>query len=177
VARLDDPKDHRTLFQSLGLLRERDWVLDLVGDGPYEARLMDEVQRLGFAGRVRFLGLRTDVDRILAESHVFVLTSNWEGFPLSILEAMRAGLPVVASAVGGVPESVEDDETGYLVPRGGVRDLGDRLAYLIDHPDERVRLGRRGRERFEGRYRFERMAAETMAVYEAVLGRQRCASV
>lgn len=68
---------------------------------------------LGLAGRVRFLGQRTDVDRLLADAPVSLLVSNWEGFPLSILEAMRAGLPVVASSVGGIDESVRDNWEGW----------------------------------------------------------------
>jgi glycosyltransferase involved in cell wall biosynthesis len=170
VARLDDPKDHRALLAALSSIRDKEWLLDLVGDGPFEPQLRAMVQTSGLEGRVRFLGLRTDVDQILSESHIFVLTSNWEGLPRSILEAMRAGLPVVASSVGGVPEIVTEDETGYLIARGDVATLSERLAYLIDSPEERARLGRNARMRFEERYRFERMAIETLVVYQAVLG-------
>lgn len=177
VARLDQQKDHETLLQALQSLgTDRPWVLDLVGDGPDEAVLRERVRTLGLEDRVQFLGLRDDVAEILAATHVFVLASRWEGFPRSILEAMRAGLPVIASDVGGVSESVEDDHTGYLIQRGDTDRLRDRLAYLIDRPDERARLGGAGRARFEDRFRFERMAAETMAVYEAVLRGRACAS-
>lgn len=177
VARLDEPKDHQTLVSALASLKNRSWLLDLVGDGPHEEWIRGQVRRFGMEDRVRFLGLRQDVDEVLADSHIFVLTSRWEGFPRSILEAMRAGLPVVASAVGGIPESVEDGETGYLLGKGGVSDISNRLAYLIDNPEERARLGNNGRQRFDERYRFERMAEETLSVYDALLQRRACAFV
>lgn len=171
VARLDEQKDHETLFNALVSLKDRNWVVDLVGDGPHEEKLLAMAERLEIADRIRFLGLRKDVDALLAESHIFVLTSMWEGFPLTVLEAMRAGLPVVASAVGGIPESVEEDRTGYLVPRNGVEALRQCLAYLIDHPEERLRLGEGGRQRFEERFRFERMAEQTLAVYKELVAK------
>ena len=169
VARLDEPKDHEALLNALATLSDRDWELDLIGDGPGEDTLRDKTRQLGLENRIRFLGLRRDVDVLLAESQMFVLTSRWEGFPRSILEAMRAGLPVVASAVGGIPESVDEDVTGYLVPRGDADKLVERLAHLIDNPDERVRLGQAGRQRFEEQFRFERMANRTFEIYEEIL--------
>lgn len=172
VARLDVPKDHMTLFDALAKLKDKPWVLDLVGDGPHESQLRVRAEELGLGDRVRFLGLRRDVASLLAESHIFVLTSRWEGFPRSVLEAMRAGLPVIASAVGGMPEAVEEGETGYLVPRDDTHTLRDRLEQMIDWPEERARLGEAGRRRFEERFRFERMADETLAVYEQLV-RQR----
>lgn len=171
VARLDEPKDHETLFNALASLKDRDWVVDLVGDGPHEEKLLATAESMGISDRIRFLGLRRDVDELLAESHIFVLTTRWEGFPRSILEAMRGGLPVVASAVGGIPESVEEDRTGYLVPGNGVEELSHRLAYLINHPEERLRLGQAGRQRFEERFRFERMAEQTLVVYKDLVAK------
>ena len=109
----------------------KDWILDLVGDGPHEEAVRADAARLGLADRIRFLGLRSDVEALLAQSQLFVLTTHWEGFPRSILEAMRAGLPVIATSVGGIPESVEDGRTGYLVSRRGVDEL-------LDQPEERA---------------------------------------
>ena len=169
VARLDEQKDHEALLNALATLTDRDWVLDLVGDGPGEEALRDKGRQLGLEDRVRFLGLRDDVDSLLADSQMFVLTSHWEGFPRSILEAMRAGLPVVASIVGGILESVDEDVTGYLVPRGDADRLAGRLAHLIDYPDERVRLGQAGRQRFKEQFRFERMANRSLEIYEEIL--------
>ena len=118
---------------------------------------------------MEFRGRSNDVGGILAESQVFTLISNWEGFPRSILEAMRAGLPVVASDVGGVSESVEEGRTGWLVPRGDERILADRLRKIVDSPGERAALGQQGRHRFVEEFEFRRMAERTLEVYAEVL--------
>lgn len=126
-------------------------------------------ERLGLGERVRFLGKRLDVDRILADAQVFVLASNWEGLPLSVLEAMRAGLPVVASDVGGVREAVLEGRTGYLVPRGDEGLLRERLALLLQDPHLRVALGSEGRRRYETHFTLERMLSQVWATYEELL--------
>jgi glycosyltransferase involved in cell wall biosynthesis len=169
VARFGAQKDHATLLQALAGLRDRAWELDLVGEGPLRGETEALVAQLGVTDRVRFLGQRMDVDRLLARAQASLLVSNWEGFPLSILEAMRAGLPVVASAVGGVTESVKDGETGYLIPRGGVEVLRERMGRLLDSADLRRQLGAAGRARFEQEFTLEQTVARTLAVYEDVL--------
>jgi glycosyltransferase involved in cell wall biosynthesis len=169
VARFGTQKDHGTLLQALAGLQDRAWELDLIGEGPLRGETEALVARLGLADRVRFRGQRMDVDQLLARAQVSLLVTNWEGFPLSILEAMRAGLPVVASAVGGVTESVHDGETGYLVPRGDVAVLRDRLGRLLDSAELRRRLGAAGRARFEQDFTLEQTVARTLAVYRGVL--------
>jgi glycosyltransferase involved in cell wall biosynthesis len=124
---------------------------------------------LGIGSRVRFLGQRTDVEQILAKAQVNLLVSNWEGFPLSILEAMRAGLPVIASSVGGIDESVRNEDTGYLVPRGDVEVLRDRIARLLASPALRLRLGASGRSRYEQHFMLDHSVSKTLAVYQDVL--------
>jgi len=171
VARFQPQKDHPTLLRALAGLTDRPWELDLVGDGPLMGDMQALAATLGIAGRVRFLGQRQDVDRILAQAHAFLLVSNWEGFPLSILEAMRAGLPVVASDVGGISESVRDGETGYVVPRGGVEPLRERIGRLLLDPGLRACLGGRGRALYEREFTLDRMVARTLAVYEEVTDR------
>jgi glycosyltransferase involved in cell wall biosynthesis len=126
---------------------------------------------LGLEDRVRFLGQRKDVDRILADAQVGLLITNWEGLPLSILEAMRANLPVVASDVGGVSESVTDGVTGYVVPKGDVDVLRERLRRLLSDPELRAGLGMRGRAEYETHFALERSVSKTLAVYESVLRR------
>jgi glycosyltransferase involved in cell wall biosynthesis len=124
---------------------------------------------LGVDGRVHFLGQRNDVDRRLAAAQISLLVTNWEGFPLSILEAMRAGLPVVASDVGGVAESVRDGESGFLVPRADVAQLRDRIERLLTDPRLRTRLGASGRERFVRDFTLDVSVARTLAVYRDTL--------
>ncbi|HEX6616559.1 MAG TPA: glycosyltransferase family 4 protein [Gemmatimonadales bacterium] len=174
VARFGDQKDHPTLLRALAGLREQPWQLDLVGEGALLAQTRALAESLGLADRVRFLGQRMDVDRILARSQVALLVSNWEGFPLSILEAMRAGLPVVASEVGGVAEAIRDGESGYLVPRADVAQLRDRIGRLLRSPELRSRLGAGGRAVFEQEFTLARCVARTLAVYaEAIGGAER----
>lgn len=173
VARFEAQKDHPTLLRALAGLQQHSWQLDLIGNGPLMGEMESLASTLGIGGRVRFLGQRMDVDQILAEAQVSLLVSNWEGFPLSILEAMRAGLPVVASSVGGIEESIRDGETGFLVPRRGVELLQASLARLLTDPELRVRLGAHGRARYEQHFTLSHSVAKTLAVYEDVLARGR----
>jgi glycosyltransferase involved in cell wall biosynthesis len=169
VARFGAQKDHPTLLRALAGLRHLGWELDLIGDGPLMGAMGSLATSLGIQDRVRFLGQRMDVDQILARAQVSLLVTNWEGFPLSILEAMRAGLPVIASSVAGIGEAVTDGETGYLVPRQDVALLRERIERLLTDPGLRLRLGRGGRTRYERHFTLDHFVARTLAVYEDVL--------
>lgn len=169
VARFGAQKDHPTLLRALAGLRDQQWELDLIGDGPLMGEVQSLAAALGLTDRIHFLGQRTDVDRILARAQVSLLVTNWEGFPLSILEAMRAGLPVVASEVGGTGESVSEGETGFLVPRGDVEMLRDRVGRLLRESSLRMRLGASGRARYERLFTLSHSVAATLAVYRDVL--------
>ncbi|MEO6055542.1 MAG: glycosyltransferase family 4 protein, partial [Gemmatimonadales bacterium] len=168
VARFEPQKDHRSLLTGLAGLTRYPWQLDLIGDGPLLDATRQMADALGIADRVHFLGQRGDVAARLAQSQVYVLSSNWEGFPRSILEAMRAGLPVVASDVAGVSESVADGVTGYVIPRGDSELWRTRLEGLLSDPDLRARLGANGRARYEEEFTFARTLDRTMAVYQDV---------
>jgi glycosyltransferase involved in cell wall biosynthesis len=169
VARFGAQKDHPTLLRALAGLRDHAWELDLVGEGPRVAETESLASALGIRERVHFLGQRMDVDQILANAQIALLVTNWEGFPLSILEAMRAALPVVASAVGGVGESVRDQETGFLVPAGEVEPLRERIRQLLVDPGLRVRLGAQGRTVYEEHFALDQTVSKTLAVYRDVL--------
>ena len=173
VARFEAQKDHGTLLRALARLRGKAWQLDLIGDGPQRADIVELAGDLGVADRVRFLGARTDVAQLLASSQVFLLISHWEGFPRSILEAMRAGLPVVASDVGGVRESVVEGVTGFLIPPGDVDTLQARLELLLEFPGLRTHLGGAGRARYESQFTFDHMFEQTAAVYGELVQRRR----
>jgi glycosyltransferase involved in cell wall biosynthesis len=173
VARHGAQKDHPTLLRALASLREHAWELDLIGDGPLMGETEALARELGLNGRVHLLGQRNDVDQRLAAAQVALLVTNWEGFPLSILEAMRAGLPVVASDVGGVAESVRDGESGYLVPRADVTQLRDRIERLLTDPGLRAKLGASGRERFVRDFTLDVSVARTLAVYRDTLAAVR----
>ncbi len=169
IARLAEQKDHPTLFHALAELRDMNWQLDLIGDGPLREPIENLARELGIADRVSFLGLREDAAQFLAKAQIYLLISNWEGFPRSILEAMRAGLPVIASDVGGVRESVSDGTTGYLVPRSDTDLLADRLRCLIESTELRLTMGKEGRVHYEQRFTFERALDETLTVYRELV--------
>jgi glycosyltransferase involved in cell wall biosynthesis len=169
IARFEPQKDHATLLRALGDLKAYAWELDLIGDGPQRQQMELLAQSLGIRERVHFLGQRRDVDRLLTLAQIGVLVSNWEGFPLSILEAMRAGLPMVASDVGGVSEAIEEGATGYVVPQGQPAPLRDRIERLLSDPGLRARLGSAGRQRYEQHFTLDRLVAKTLAVYQDVL--------
>jgi glycosyltransferase involved in cell wall biosynthesis len=173
VARFEPQKDHPTLLHALAGLTQHEWVLDLIGNGPLMPEMQALATQLGIADRVRFLGQRKDVSELLAQAQVSLLVTNWEGFPLSILESMRAGLPVVASAVGGIAEAVEEGKTGYVVPRQGIQQLRDRIARLLMDSELRRSLGASGRSRFEQHFTLEQAVARTLSVYREVVAEHR----
>lgn len=171
VARFDEQKDHETLFRAFATVGPRvGATLTLVGDGPRLEAMVALAAGLGLNEEVRFLGLRHDVHRILAGAQIFALVSRWEGLPRSILEAMRAGLPVIASDVGGVRELV-DSTIGELVPREDIDALAAAFERLLCNPALRGRLGSAARKGYEDHHTLGRLADETIGVYEEILGR------
>ena len=168
VARFEPQKDYGCLLRAVAGVAGG-WRAVLVGDGPTLSATKALARELGIAERVAFLGNRDDVASILASAHVFALATRWEGLPLTILEAMRAGLPVVASNVAGVGEAVAEGESGFLLSPGDASELGKRIERLCADPPLRARMGSAGRRRYESDFTFERMLAATTAVYEDVL--------
>lgn len=165
VARFAPPKDQSVLLGALAGY-QMPFQVDFIGEGPSQAEVKDLARELGLGGEVNFLGAVNNVSQILAGVNIFVLISNWEGFPISILEAMRAGLPVIASDVGGVREAVVDGETGFLVKRGNLVMLQNRLRELMNNPELRRKMGEAGRKRYLEHFTVERMLDQTLQVYE-----------
>jgi len=150
VGNLYPVKDHATLLRAVaGLPFAR---VAIAGRGSEEASLRALAAELRIADRVHLLGLRDDIDRVLLAADVFVQPSRSEGLPLSILEAMAAGLPVVATAVGGIPEAVVAGETGALVPPADPAALAEALRSLLERPDRGLTLGCAGRARVTGEF-------------------------
>jgi glycosyltransferase involved in cell wall biosynthesis len=168
VGRLRPPKDVTTLLRALALVRG-DYTALVVGGGPGLREAEAERQRLGLGDVVRFAGERDDVPATLASSHVFVLSSRSEALPVSILEAMAAGLPVVATCVGGVPELVRDGETGFLAPASDANALAALIQRLVDSPELRARLGSAGRARVEEHFGLESFLEAHLDLYRGVL--------
>jgi glycosyltransferase involved in cell wall biosynthesis len=169
VARFEAPKDHATLLRALARLDALDWELDLVGDGLLETRTRALAARLGIAARVHFLGYQPDVAACLGRAQLFVLSSRSEAYPRSVLEAMSAGLPVVATNVGGLGEALNNGESGILVPRDDVAALSAVLRRLIEDPLLRQRLGVAARLTYESRHRLECMIERTAVIYESAV--------
>jgi glycosyltransferase involved in cell wall biosynthesis len=142
IGRFAVQKNHALLVEAFAQVRaDAPLYLLLVGGGELENAVREQVAGLGLQGRVRFLGVRADVADILRASDVFVLSSRWEGNPMSVMEAMAAGLPVVSTAVGGVPELVREGVTGLLVPSEDAGALAQALQALVDDPVRRQAMG------------------------------------
>jgi glycosyltransferase involved in cell wall biosynthesis len=170
VARLDYLKDHATAVRTLRhvIQRRPETRLVLVGDGPERSAIQRLVEQYRLAHAVRFLGLRKDVDRLLKATDLFVLTSISEGIPLTVLEAMAAGLPVLATRVGGLPEVIDEGETGCLAPSGDDASLAHYLLALADDPALRQRMGRRGQERARALFSEGLMHARYLDLYRSM---------
>jgi glycosyltransferase involved in cell wall biosynthesis len=169
VARFNEQKDQVTLLKAIAQLNNHSFHLDLIGSGPSWESCKNLAKSLAIEDKVSFLGDRRDVPDLLAKSQIFILSTNYEGLPISILESMRSGLPVVATSVNGIPEEVEHGKTGLLVPRQDVQALADALQTLIQSPEIRQQMGKAGRQKFEQEFTVDRMIDETKAIYEKIL--------
>jgi glycosyltransferase involved in cell wall biosynthesis len=171
VGRFAPQKNHLLLVEAFALaVKEYPAMkLWLVGDGPLKPAVEKIIVEIGLERKVLFLGIRDDVPRLLAASDLFVLSSDYEGVPLSVLEAMAAGKPVVATTVGGVPELVEDGVTGFLVPPRDPKVLAQGILRLAKDADLRQRMGKAAQERALERFDISRTAREYEALYLKLL--------
>jgi glycosyltransferase involved in cell wall biosynthesis len=167
VARLDYLKDHATALRTVArVVREVPHArLVLVGDGPERPAIQALVSELNLGGAARFLGVRKDVDRLLHGAELFLLTSVSEGVPLTVIEAMAAGLPVVATDVGGLREVVADGATGMLAPAKDDAVLARHVLRLAGDGGLRRAMGTAGRARAKELFDEPRMAAEYAHLY------------
>jgi glycosyltransferase involved in cell wall biosynthesis len=171
VGRLFEEKGHAFLIRALAPTLGERFHLIVVGEGPERARLAAQVAALPGPGAVHLTGNRGDVPRVLGAVDAFALASVREGLPLVIPEAMAAGLPVVATAVGGVPDVVVEGETGALVVYGDEAALRARLTALDADRSLARRWGAKGRERALSRYSAETMCAAYLDLYRSVVHR------
>jgi glycosyltransferase involved in cell wall biosynthesis len=165
-------KDQGTLLEALALLDRdgRAFRAALVGEGPERSALEARAAALGLAERVRFMGERTDVERLLPGMDVFVLSSREEGIPNALLEAMAAARPCVATAVGGTPEVLRDGETGWLVPAGSPPALARALEEALARPDEARRRGEAAQRAVRADMSIEAMVRRHEDFYERAAG-------
>jgi glycosyltransferase involved in cell wall biosynthesis len=143
----------------------------VAGDGPLREELLALAGRLGFGEPVRFLGYRADARALIGLLDVLVVPSLTEGTPLIVLEAMAAGIPVVASAVGGIPDQIRHNKEGLLVPAGDPAALAEALLELLQDPDRARSLGEAALRRADSEFNHATMVRRIEAVYHAVLGR------
>lgn len=179
VARVARQKDYETLVRAAKIvvqaLPEAQFIV--VGDHQgapehreYFREIMKQIRREGMEAHFRFTGYVTNVESILPAFDVFVLSTHWEGFPLVILEAMARGLPVVATAVDGIPEVVESGRTGLLFEEGDADSLASHLVRLLAEPEECARMGEQARRRIEAEFSTHRYEEAVGTLYRSVIG-------
>ncbi len=170
VGRLSPEKDFATLIRAAAIAIRQDpsFRLEIAGDGVCMPALKDLIDQLGISDQsVRLLGPVQDIPGLLSRASVFALSSLTEGVSLAIMEAMASGLPVVATRVGGNPEVIADGETGLLVPHSDPESFATALLALWQNPNERQRMGDRGRLRATEQFDVRRMIASYERLYRA----------
>jgi glycosyltransferase involved in cell wall biosynthesis len=168
AGRLAEQKRVIDLLKALDLLQhvQPDLRTLIAGEGPLQTRLEEAAGAYDLAGKVRFLGHREDVPRLMAAADLVVLPSSYEGLPNLVLEAMRFSKPVVATAAPGTTEVVVDGETGLLVPVGNPQLLARAIRDLVRDPVRARRLGEGGRLRVDACFAAQSMVDQFAALYE-----------
>lgn len=167
VARFDQQKDQAELLKAVHPIENIH--VYFAGDGPSRKDVENLAKDLNIVENVTFLGEIDNVEELLSKGQIFALTSNWEGFPCSTLEAMRAGLPTVVSDVGGSSEAVDEGVTGYAVPKGDIDQLHSVIKDLVENHEKREKMGMAARKSFENNFTFDQMYKKTVATYKEVL--------
>lgn len=175
VARLNRIKDQPTLLRAARIAADRlpGFRLEIIGDGPMRDQLHSLAAELALDDVVTFHGMQGDVRPYLEGGDLFVLPSLSEGVSITLLEAMAAGLPVIATDVGGNREVVVDGETGILIPVGDPAVLADRMIELLSDPERADRMGLAGRRRVEAEFDVVRTVSEYEGIYSELLDRRR----
>jgi len=168
ACRLELIKGVEYLLKALALLASKfpEVRLEIAGDGSLRATLEQRSQELGLADKVRFLGWRNDLPEVMAGWDIVAMPSLDEGFGMAALDGMAAGLPVVATAVGGLRELIEDGITGRLVHPGKPDELAQRLRELIEDRGVHEAMGRAGRRRALDHFSIDQMVERTLTVYD-----------
>ncbi len=172
VARMNHPvKNHAGFLQAAASIARKFPQVEflLAGDGPLRAGLEGRVESLGLRPRVRFLGDRSDIPAVFASMDISVVASFSESLSNAILESMAAGVPVVATRVGGTPEIVRDQDTGFLIPPGDDERLAEVLETLLSNPEVRMACGERSRRFAQANFSLDRMHQEVEQLYATLL--------
>lgn len=171
VGRLAEAKDHKTLLAAMKQIVEngQDVFLFLVGDGELRLTIEQQVAELGLKKCVKMLGMRSDVDKLLFEADVFVMSSKREGLPMVLMEAMSCGLPVISTDVGGISEIVRDQVSGLLVEPGRPACLAKAIEQLLGRSDVGALLGKKARKIIVEKYSLEATAKNYVQLYDQIL--------
>jgi len=172
IANLVPVKAHSVLFHAIPrVLKKHPMTTFLfIGDGPMKEELIKLSKELNISNRVRFLGYRTDVDQLIRSFDIGLLNSEVEIHPNCLIEIMASGIPVVAPAVGGIPEIVTHGLNGLLVEHGNLKQMADAIIYLLDHPDKAKQYGEDGRQVVFGTFSQDMMVRATEAVIKDLSG-------
>lgn len=172
VARFEEPKDQQTLLHALSLLTDDNWQMTFVGSGPNLQKCKELANELELANIV-FAGERDDVPNLLQESDIFVISSKSESLPVSVIEAMRAALPVVATNVGGMSELIDSERTGWLVPPGDAAALAGKIQFLMSNPGICLSMGLAGRQKYCDQFTLKQQCDKLEALYYELMGTQK----
>ncbi len=167
IGRLTLVKNQLFLLQCLAQL-DQPYQAKIIGAGDQYDALKDAINRFGLAHKVELLLNIEDVSASLQSADLFVLSSKYEGLPLSVLEAMSAKLPVLSTNVGGVFDAVIDGETGLLVPSGDQQAMVEKLRLLLNDASLRCSLGQRGYELYLQKFTAQRMVSEVEQIYDQI---------
>jgi glycosyltransferase involved in cell wall biosynthesis len=167
VGRLEPQKNPMLLVQAFAALNHPSIHLIMLGEGSLREKLVAYIREHGLERRVHLLGKRNEIPECLAASDVFVLSSNWEGNPLAVMEAMAAGLPVVGTAVGGVPELLESGQQGILVPPGDCAAFTEAMRTLLNDPEKRTAMANAALAHAIATFNVERMVLGYESIYRA----------
>ena len=170
VGNLLPDKDYLTLIDSAFILRKRteQFIVKIVGEGPERNKIGEYITRLGLSDNVELLGFRREISEILGAADLYVLSSKYEGFSISIVEGMAAGLPVISTRCGGPEEIVDEGRTGYFVEVGDSSRLADYMWGLMNDAGKRRELGSAGRRKALARFSLERMKDKYSELYKSI---------
>lgn len=170
IARMSPQKDYSTLLKSLVyVLNKKPRVvieLVIIGNGVNENQIKDLVKNLKLENNITFLGNITNVKKHLDQSNIFILSSNWEGLPISIIEAMRSELPIIATNVGGISEMIPKEENGFLIEHQNYKQMGEAIYCLANNQEQRVQMGKKSRELFLKNFEKSKMLNKTNLIYQ-----------
>lgn len=166
IVRFQAPKDFETLLLGLSKIKDKSWILDVLGDGPDMNIVKKRIQDLGLVDKIRLLGFKDNIDNYYQKSDVVILISKSEGLPMSLLEAMSCSKLLIASDVGGISDLIIPEWNGFLVPTGDVEYLSSCLKKVIDSPSIIKEYGNNSKCHFDYNYSFDKMYSKLITLYK-----------